>query len=134
MRTISFPFRIDANGHLADTSNTKKIWTDRVRAVVNTQVGDRVMRPDFGTDTDSLVLDVGTPAQKSLPDVLKGSLGKFLPQLQVDDVVAYPGENSQTVRGEVRFTCPDRTFASTTVTLEDGNVTSELDPYETDNW
>ena len=48
-RAISLPFSIDSYGNVASTKDQSKIWADRVRSVVGTTVGERLMRPDFGT-------------------------------------------------------------------------------------
>lgn len=46
---ISLPFSLDGSGNIISTNNQDKIWGDRVRAVIGTVLGERVMRPDFGT-------------------------------------------------------------------------------------
>jgi uncharacterized protein len=49
MKTISFPFRFDGYGKVATTSDMSRVWADRVRSVVSTYPGERLMRPDYGT-------------------------------------------------------------------------------------
>jgi hypothetical protein len=46
---ISIPFSLDSSGNIVSTTNQEKIWADRVRAVIGTVLGERVMRPNFGT-------------------------------------------------------------------------------------
>lgn len=49
MKTIGFPFRFDGFGKVSTTSDMSRVWADRVRAVVSTYPGERLMRPDYGT-------------------------------------------------------------------------------------
>ena len=49
MKTISFPFRFDGFGKVSTTSDMSRIWADRVRTVISTYPGERLMLADFGT-------------------------------------------------------------------------------------
>lgn len=49
MKTISFPFRFDGFGKVATTTDMSRIWADRVRAVISTYPGERLMRSSYGT-------------------------------------------------------------------------------------
>ena len=70
MKTISFPFRIDGFGNVATTTDPSRIWADRVRAVVSTYVGERIMRPDFGSNVARASFDV----LSGLPDLLNSDM------------------------------------------------------------
>lgn len=130
MIALSYPFRIGAHGRVADTTDTKRIWTDRVRAVVSTEVGDRVMRPTFGVDSTSAILSIGTPAQSDIPGKIADAFKTFLPTITLESINTSVDEDSHSLIVEVVFTCPDNTIASTSVTLDGGLVTSETDPTE----
>jgi phage baseplate assembly protein W len=129
-RVIAYPFGIDTHGHIASTSDPRKIWQDRVRAVVNTQIGDRVMRPGFGVDTETAIMNYGTPAENELTINLKNAFVNLLPALNVKQVKASMDSTSAVLTVEVWFTLPDNTLTSTTVTYNAGVVTSETNPYE----
>jgi len=129
-RAISYPFSIDTHGHIASTTDPRKIWQDRVRAVINTQLGDRVMRPGFGVDTETAILNYGTPAENELTVNLKNAFVSLLPSLNVQKVKATMDSASAVLTVEVWFNLPDKTLTSTTVTYSAGVVTSETNPYE----
>lgn len=46
---VSMPFKLDAYGRFTSTTDQSKIWADRVRMVIGTNLKERVMRPDFGS-------------------------------------------------------------------------------------
>lgn len=129
-RTISYPFTIDTHGRVGSTTDPRKIWQDRVRAVVNTQVGDRVMRPGFGVNTEAAVMNYGTPAQDELTVNLKNAFSNLLPALNVQEIKTAMDSTNAVLTVEVWFTLPDRTLTSTSVTYSGGVVTSETVPPE----
>lgn len=123
MRTISYPFRISPQGKVADTTDYTKIWVDRVRSVINTEIGDRVMRPTFGVDTTSAILNVGTPAESDLTSNIADAFTRLLPSVHLVSVTPNMDDYNQALDVEVVFTCPDMTTTSTTVTFSTGMVT-----------
>lgn len=49
-RAISLPFVFNSAGEIGYSSDEKKIIQDRVVLALMTRFGERVMRPDFGSD------------------------------------------------------------------------------------
>lgn len=126
MAHISFPFRIDSRGKIAVAETPRKVWLDRVRAVINTQVGDRVMRPDFGIDSLTSVLNSGTPVERTLEEQIREAFERHLPSLTITrlDMRREP-ENTQIV--ELVFYSPDNTIYTTSLRLEDDIITEITD-------
>ena len=130
MKTISHPFRIDAHGHVADTNNPTKVNVDRVRAVLNTQVGDRPMRPSFGTDVESLIMDLDRIGEAGVKRRVEQGFRDFLPDLRLQAVsLRFDREDSLTGTVLVEFNGPDGATDVATVSFRDGIVAS--DPYST---
>lgn len=131
MRAISYPFRISPQGSVASTRETSKIWTDRVRAVLSTQLGDRVMRPNFGINALGAVLNLNTPARDDMEAQVRSGFTNFLPTLTLESVETRSvGETTYVV---VSFTCPDRSEVVTSVGFNEGVVVADTDPYEVTN-
>lgn len=81
MKTISLPFRLDGYGHVAATTDMSKIWADRVRSVVATSLGERLMRPSFGSPTP-IHLFRNTEDIQSIMDVdVASAFQQWLPSL-----------------------------------------------------
>ena len=130
MKTISHPFRIDAHGHVADTNNPTKANVDRVRAVLNTQVGDRPMRPSFGTDVESLIMDLDRIGEAGVKRRVEQGFRDFLPDLRLQAVsLRFDREDSLTGTVLVEFNGPDGATDVATVSFSDGIVA--YDPYST---
>lgn len=51
------PFRVDPQGRIAFTSDPKRVLMNRVRTIIGTEVGERVMRPDYGVPLQVLLFE-----------------------------------------------------------------------------
>lgn len=130
MKTIAYPFRIGAHGSVSDTHNPTKINVDRVRAVLNTQLGDRPMRPSFGTDVASFIMDLDHIGQAGVQSVVAKSFRDQLPDLHLRRVsMALDSEDSLTGTITVEFNGPDGATDVATVDFIDGIVA--FDPNST---
>ena len=54
---IDQPFRVDPQGHIAFTSDPKRVLMNRVRTIIGTELGERVMRPDYGVALQSMLFE-----------------------------------------------------------------------------
>lgn len=106
MRTISLPFRFDGYGHVATTTDIRRIWADRVRSVIATSMGERLMRPLYGTPTP-VHLFRNTDGIETVLDVdLASAFSKWLPRLTylgmtLDD------DDAGEVTVEVQYSLPE---------------------------
>lgn len=57
---IALPFKIDEYGRVGNTTDARKIWKDRVRLVLLTRFGERVLRPSFGSGVLNTVFEPET--------------------------------------------------------------------------
>ena len=46
---LTLPFTINAYGSVSTTTEQSKIWSDRVRFVIGTNLHERILDPQFGT-------------------------------------------------------------------------------------
>lgn len=51
------PFGVDAQGRIAFTSDPGRVLRNRVRMIIGTELGERVMRPEYGTPLQSLLFE-----------------------------------------------------------------------------
>lgn len=86
---ISLPMRVDDFGRIVSASAQEKVWADRVRTVIGTTVGERVMRPDFGTRIPYGLLDSVPELPQLIEDSVSVAFLKFLPTLQLASVTLF---------------------------------------------
>jgi phage baseplate assembly protein W len=115
--TLSWPLTIDATGNFAMSTSQTKIWNDRVAAVIGTRLGERAMRPNFGSSvTNVLFSDQYTDATDVTARVTS-AFRTWLPQLKLQ-TVTLDGPNSEGVLSiSVDYLAPNETPFSTQVTV-----------------
>lgn len=84
---ISLPFSFDASGGVSYTQDDKKIWQDRILLAVMTSLGERVMRPGYGTLVNAGSFEVNDDAMALIKQEISGAFAKALPSLTLSDVV-----------------------------------------------
>jgi hypothetical protein len=93
----AFPILPDPSGGLRYAVGEASIQ-DCLLALLQTATGERVMRPDFGTDAPSLVFAPGSPANlRLLESSISDAIYAFEPRVELDSVVAEltPGHVNQ---------------------------------------
>lgn len=82
MRAISLPFRLDSFGNVASSNELPKIWADRVRTVVSTRHGDRVMRPSFGCALPNNLFDSAVNVPGYADGQIQAAFVRWLPEVE----------------------------------------------------
>lgn len=125
---LSFPFSVDDYGNLAVTTNADKIWADRVASVIGTTVGERVMRPSFGTK----VSFASWATRSAMEDVLYKEINRgfylHLNLLTLENIEFNYNEAESIAYVSVSYSLPDKRQATTrvgVVVLDENNP-----PYE----
>jgi phage baseplate assembly protein W len=107
MRAISLPFRVDGYGRVAATSDPSRIWADRVRSVVSTNPGERVMRPTFGCPMPENLFE----AMSTVPEVVESDVSKafvdWLPLLSFGGLdVNHESDQNGEIEVNLSYTVP----------------------------
>lgn len=87
-RAISLPFSFNAAGEISYTTDEKKIIQDRIVLAVMTRLGERVMRPNFGSSIHDAVFDNMDSAIEIVKQSVSGCFATWFPDLELEDVAA----------------------------------------------
>jgi len=102
----AFPVLPDSSGGLRYAAGAASIQ-DCLLVLLQTAVGERVMRPDFGTDAPGLVFAPGSQANlRMLESSVSDAIVAYEPRVALDSVVAEPApgqENQVTVSVSYRI-------------------------------
>jgi phage baseplate assembly protein W len=83
---FAYPLRTTPRGSLAVARQDQKI-RESIRIILGTQVGERVMRPDFGSNLKSLVFAPNSPATASLArHYVEEALTRWEPRITLEEV------------------------------------------------
>lgn len=108
MKAISLPFRLDSYGKIASSNELPKIWSDRVRTVVGTVVGERVMQPTFGSTLPQNLFDTVVSAPGYADGQLRAAFAEWLPELDfLGTEVVTDDTGNGTVSLEVSYQIPN---------------------------
>jgi phage baseplate assembly protein W len=84
---VSLPFSFNADGGVSYTQDGKKIWQDRILLTVMTTLGERLMRPDYGSAANFGSFEVDTDAMIFVKQSITTAFSKWLKGLTLEDVV-----------------------------------------------
>lgn len=108
MTAISLPFRIDGYGRVSATTDPKKMWADRVRIVLMTSFGERIMRPAFGSTVTDEVYDVMDEVPELVEAAVSTAFTDFLPRLTLNSVDLLDADPANgLISLEVSYSLPD---------------------------
>lgn len=85
-KAIALPFAFNETGGVYYTVDDKKAWQDRVVAAVMTNLGERVMRPTYGSDVNAALFENIGDALVILKQSVQVVFQRWLPQLTLMDV------------------------------------------------
>jgi phage baseplate assembly protein W len=92
---ISFPFRIE-DGELPAASDAEESVADSIKSILNTRVGERVMRPDFGSKVWDIVFEnIDALSLARVKDEVRRALTLNEPRIRVLSVSASPAESGR---------------------------------------
>lgn len=112
---LSLPFSFDSFQKVAVTSDQNKIWADRVRIVLGTNLRERLMRPDFGTLIPTTFMDTQEKASTAIESEVKAAFSLQLSELRLQTVTTSFDEYSNTITVEVNYTLPNLVVVTTAI-------------------
>jgi len=123
--SIAYPYTIDPNGLVSATSNSTKLYLDKVLTLVSTYMGQRPMMPDYGVDWSGALFENDNVARVAIP--IRGAVAKWIPEVQVSDVNINFDELEGIENVTLGLLLPDNTFSTLNINTAtfnmDGTVT-----------
>lgn len=116
-KTIALPFSIDPFGKVAVTTDQKKIWADRVKSIVGTTVGERVMNPNLGSEVALNVFENQELAISSITANIPEVFNSQLPLLTLTSVDTSFDEISGVIYANIVYGLPNDEQVTTTIGL-----------------
>ena len=84
---LDLPFRIDGTGRIGSTRELTRQLALRLRSIIGTTPGERVMRPSYGCGAANYVFDVDDPLGAStLTTTVQDAIDTWEPAVEVEDV------------------------------------------------
>ena len=124
---ISYPYNIDAYGVVKYSTDINKIYTDRVLTLLSTNVGQRPMLQDYGTDLAGALFENQGNFQAAVNQAIRQAIARWIPDIDISDIKI--GDIGQDGHADVTvtLTLPTSTLTSLTVSTSsfnaDGTIT-----------
>lgn len=90
---ISLPFSFSSSGQVSYTKDEKKIIQDRVVLAIMTQIGERVMRPNFGSDVHYANFESQGNAISIINQAVSTCFSTWFPYLELSNVSSLVNED-----------------------------------------
>jgi phage baseplate assembly protein W len=114
---ISIPFSFDVFGKVSTTTDQKKIWSDRVRSVVGTNLRERLMRPEFGCLVPSSFMETQDMAASMISTEVSRAFSSQLQSLELQNVDTMFDESTGVIEVTVLYSLPNNDQIDTTVSF-----------------
>ena len=109
---ISYPYTLDANGTVVSAGTTTKLYLDRVVTLLSTNVGQRPMMPEYGTDWSTTLFENENNYRRAIPIAISNAIRTWLPDLSVEKVEISGDEYSGVVYVNLSLKLPNNTIAT----------------------
>jgi phage baseplate assembly protein W len=103
-RAISLPFSFDSSGGVSYTTDDRKIWQDRVVLAVMTLLGERVMRPGFGTNARGVAFESLSDAVSVVKEEVNIGFATWLKDLKITSISCSASPDDGKLVVEVSYT------------------------------
>jgi phage baseplate assembly protein W len=114
---ISLPFSINAYGDVSSTTDQRKIWSDRVRFVIGTNLEERILSPEFGTLVPSAFMETSESAESKIISEVERAFPLQLSLLTLQGVDVSFDDYSGTTNVNITYSLPNGEVADTTVAV-----------------
>jgi phage baseplate assembly protein W len=115
---ISLPFRIDDFGNVQQSTSQSKIWADRVKSVIGTSFGERVMLTgEYGTEIPINFFENMSEISEKISSEVRSAFSINLPTLELVETIVTLEEAIGTVYVEVSYLLPSKEQNAVTIGL-----------------
>jgi phage baseplate assembly protein W len=115
MKAISYPFTFDPFGVVFTTEDQTKIYQDRILTLLSTAVGERPMRPTYGTNVAKAMFENQTDAVTAIDAAIRSAIELWIPEVNIESVNISSFDPNGAVGVSVSVSLPD--FTSTSVNI-----------------
>jgi len=89
---MDLAFKVDLQGRIAFTQDPSRVLRNHVLSIIGTELGERVMRPGYGTPLQSMLFEGDYELTSvMLSDDIRDALVRLEPGISVLDVSLLPG-------------------------------------------
>jgi len=132
VKILNYPFSFGRNlpgtyiTDLSATTDFKKIWQQRVLLVLGTRPGERLMRPDFGSNLHTVVFEPESTAGQIAKDSITQAFTTWLPSLELRQITPSFDRSTGTLSVSITYGLPNGEVDSVTINTGIFNRSGDL--------
>jgi hypothetical protein len=132
IKTIDYPFTFSKSSNntainsVAYTTDFKKIWQNRILLVLGTRPGERVMRPDFGSNLYTVLFESQSDALSIANTSINEAFAAWLPDLTLKQVNPTFDSSTNTLIINIIYGLPNGEVDSVTINTGVFNRSGDL--------
>jgi phage baseplate assembly protein W len=115
VKAIKHPFTLDVFGKTNYTATSAKLYLDRVLTLLSTQIGQRPMNPEYGTDLGSALFENEGNFIVAVEVAIRSAVSRWIPQVTVSSVSVINFSDDGYANVQVQVTLPNNQGISLTV-------------------
>ena len=125
---LRLPMTLDSLGNFTTTTNESQIWADRVKMALGTRLGERVMRPGYGSRIGNSLFSTVSSMEETVRREVTKIFSEQFPLLEIGETVFTFNEGSGRLFVDISYTLPNRKESRTTVGIM--TISDSTPPYE----
>ena len=114
---LTLPFTINAYGSVTTTTEQSKIWSDRVRFVIGTNLHERILDPQFGTLVPEAFMQTSDDAESMIIAEIERAFPEQLELLTLQSVDVSFDEYTSTTNVNIIYELPNGEVTDTVVAV-----------------
>jgi hypothetical protein len=114
---LTLPFTINAYGSVSTTTEQSKIWSDRVRFVIGTNLHERILDPQFGTLVPEAFMQTSDDAESMIIAEIERAFPEQLELLTLQSVDVSFDEYTSTTNVNIIYELPNGEVTDTVVAV-----------------
>ena len=115
MKAITFPFTLNPFGVVNTSELQSKVYKDRVLTLLSTAIGERPMRPTYGTDLAKALFETQNQAEKAIKLAISTAISSWIPEVSVQQINVLGEDLDGKMTVELLLVFPD--FTSETISV-----------------
>lgn len=114
---LSLPFSINSYGEVTSTTDQAKIWSDRVRFVIGTNLQERILDPQFGTLVPEAFMQTADDSIGMITTEVERAFPTQLSLLTLQSVDVSFDEYTGTTNVDIIYSLPNGEVTNTAVAV-----------------
>ena len=112
---LTLPFSINAYGSVATSTDQRKVWSDRVRFTIGTNLRERILDPEFGTLVPEAFMQTSEDAETLIVSEVERAFPLQLPSLTLQGVDVSFDEYTTTTNVTITYGLPNEEVVDTVI-------------------